>query len=130
VSQTKRGLSIGEAALESHQVYWLYVFVSVSSISFLIYGISYFVAPHMKAEFKRFGLEKYGLLTVVLEILGAIGLWVGLSIHPILLISSGGLAVLMFAGLIVRIAIKDSVWVSLPALFFMLLNSWIFLMSF
>jgi hypothetical protein len=84
----------------------------------------------MKAEFKRFGLEKYGLLTVVLEILGAIGLWVGLSIHPILLISSGGLAVLMFAGLIVRIAIKDSVWVSLPALFFMLLNSWIFLMSF
>ena len=95
----------------------------------MIYGMSYFITPHMKKEFKRFGLEKYGLLTAVLEILGAIGLVVGLSIHLILMISSGGLAVLMFIGLIVRIKIKDSIWVSLPALLFMLLNSYILFQS-
>jgi hypothetical protein len=109
--------------------YVLHVSVLVSSISFLVYGVSYFSAPHMKAEFKRFGLEQYGLLTAVLEILGAIGLAVGLLLHPILLISSGGLAVLMFLGLVVRIRMKDGFWVSSPALFFMLLNTYILLES-
>lgn len=96
----------------------------------MIYGMSYFVTPHMKGEFKRFGLEKYGLVTAVLEILGAIGLVVGLTINPVLLISSGGLAVLMFMGLVVRIKIRDSMWASLPALLFMLLNSYISMKSF
>lgn len=104
-------------------------FVSISSISFLIYGVSYFVTPHMKGEFKCSGLEKYGSLTAVLEILGAIGLVVGLTMNLILLISSGGLAVLMFLGLVVRTKTKDSIWVSLPAFLFMLLNSYIFLKS-
>ncbi len=110
-------------------MYLLYVVISISSISFLIYGISYFVTPHMKEEFKRFGLEKYGLLAAVLEILGAIGLVIGLAINPILLISSGGLAALMLMGLIVRIKIRDRISVSLPAFLFMLLNSYIFFTS-
>jgi uncharacterized membrane protein YphA (DoxX/SURF4 family) len=110
-------------------MYALHIAVLVSSVSFLIYGISFFVTPHMKAEFKRFGLEQYGVLTAVLEILGAIGLVVGLAIHPILLISSGGLAVLMLLGLVVRIKVKDGIGASLPALFLLLLNSYILLKS-
>jgi hypothetical protein len=81
----------------------------------------------MKSEFKRFNLEKLGLLTIVLELIGAVGLLVGLLYNPILLISSGGLAVLMFLGTIVRIRLKDDLWVSLPALFYMCLNGYIFL---
>jgi len=80
----------------------------------------------MKNEFKRFGLEKLGLLTIVLEIIGATGLIVGLIFNPILIISSLGLALLMFFGVIVRIKLKDSFWISLPALFFMVLNFYIF----
>jgi hypothetical protein len=81
----------------------------------------------MKMEFKRFQLEKLGLLVIVLEILGAIGLLIGYwSYKPLLLLSSGGLALLMFLGLIVRLKLKDSLWVSLPALFFMFLNVYIF----
>jgi hypothetical protein len=80
----------------------------------------------MKNEFKRFKLEKLGLLTILLEILGAIGLLVGLFFNPVLLISSGGLAILMLLGLIVRIKIKDSLWISLPAIFYMCLNAYIF----
>ena len=100
--------------------------VLLSSLSFLAYGISYFTSPKMKSEFKRFGLEKQGLLVVVLEILGALGLLVGLAINPILLISAGGLALLMLLGVAVRLKIGDGVWVSLPAVSFMLLNAYIF----
>ncbi|MHC1774968.1 MAG: DoxX family protein [Lentimicrobium sp.] len=81
----------------------------------------------MKSEFKRFGLEKSGLLTAVLEIAGAIGLLAGLVIDTILLISSGGLALLMFFGLLVRRRVKDGLWVSLPALLYMAINLYIFI---
>jgi hypothetical protein len=80
----------------------------------------------MKNEFKRFGLEKIGLTTVLLEIIGAIGLLVGLKFNFFLIISSLGLAILMFAGVIVRIKLKDSIWITLPAFLLMVLNAFIF----
>jgi len=80
----------------------------------------------MKMEFKRFGLEKLGLLIIILEFLGATGLIVGLKFNPILTISSFGLSLLMLLGLIVRMNLKDSFWISLPAFFYMALNSFIF----
>jgi uncharacterized membrane protein YphA (DoxX/SURF4 family) len=101
-----------------------------SSVSFLIYGISYFYSPQMKKEFERFGLKKFGVLTALLEIVGAIGLLVGFVSIPILLISSGGLALLMFLGLVARARVKDGLWVSLPALLFMVLNVYIFYATF
>lgn len=107
----------------------LTVLILISSLSFMGYGIAYFKSPEMKSEFKRFGLEKAGTLTVVLEILGAVGLLVGFRLPLILLISAGGLAILMLLGVIVRIKVKDSLWQSSPALFFFILNSCIFFMS-
>jgi hypothetical protein len=103
--------------------------IVISSFSFMGYGIAYFSSAKMKGEFKRFGLEKAGSLTAILEILGAVGLLVGLKIHLILLISSAGLAVLMLLGVAVRIKATDTLWVSLPALFFMLLKAYILFMS-
>ncbi|MDB9961049.1 DoxX family protein [Oceanihabitans sp.] len=103
--------------------------VLISSLSFFGYAVSYFITPHMKEEFKRFGLEKLGLLTIVLEFIGAAGLIVGLKFNSLLVISSLGLALLMLIGLIVRIRLKDNIWISLPALFYMGLNTYIFLMS-
>jgi len=103
------------------------ILVLISGISFMAYGIAYFTTPHMKSEFIRFGLEKYGRLTAILEIAGAIGLVAGLWSGYLLLLSSGGLALLMFLGVMVRIKVGDSLWALLPALAFMLLNSFIFL---
>jgi len=80
----------------------------------------------MKSEFKRFGMEKLGLLVIISEIIGAVGLLVGLFYNPILLISSAGLALLMFLGILVRIKAKDSFLVSFPALFYLVLNATIF----
>jgi uncharacterized membrane protein YphA (DoxX/SURF4 family) len=93
------------------------------------YGIAYFKSTKMKSEFKRFGLEKAGTLTAILEILGALGLLLGFKLHLILLISAGGLSILMLLGVAIRIKFKDSVWVLLPALFFMILNTCIFFIS-
>jgi uncharacterized membrane protein YphA (DoxX/SURF4 family) len=103
--------------------------ILISSLSFLVYGIAYFKSPQIKNEFKRLGHEKAGALTAILELLGALGLLVGLKFHSILLISAGGLAILMFLGVIIRIKAKDRLWITLPALFFMILNAYIFFMS-
>jgi hypothetical protein len=81
----------------------------------------------MRNEFKRFGLEKFTTLTGILELLGGVGLLVGLKFHFVLLISSGGLALLMLLGFGVRLKMKDGLWLSSPSLFFMLMNSYVFL---
>lgn len=100
--------------------------IIISSLSFYAYVVSYFISPHMKNEFKRFNLEKLGLSTIILELLGATGLLIGLKFNLMLTISSLGLGLLMLCGLIVRIKLKDSAWISLPAVFFMILNLFIF----
>ena len=103
--------------------------VLISSLSFYAYVGSYFMSPHMKNEFKRFNLEKLGLLTIFLEFLGATGLMVGLKLNPILIISSLGLGLLMLCGVVVRLKLKDSIWISSPAIFYMCLNLYIFFAS-
>ena len=108
---------------------FLNILIFISSFSFILYGIAYFTSTQMKSEFKRFGLEKLGALTAVLELLGAVGLLVGMRFHPLLLASAGGLAILMLLGVAVRIKMRDSLLISLPATFYMLLNAYIFFRS-
>ncbi len=103
--------------------------ILISSFSFFAYTGYYFISTKMKREFKRFGLEKFGLLIMASQFLGATGLIVGLQFNSILTISSFGLALLMLFGFIVRMKLKDSIWISLPALFYMGLNTYIFLSS-
>jgi hypothetical protein len=103
----------------------LHLLILFSATSFLIYGIAYFASSNMKNEFKRFGLEKFGPLTAVLELAGAIGLFIGLQNHTILVLASGGLALLMLLGTGVRIKMRDSLLVSSPAFLYFLLNTYI-----
>ena len=83
----------------------------------------------MSLEFKRFNLEKTGFFIILLELLGAIGLLVGLKFYFILLISSLGLSLLMLMGVIIRIKLKDNILIIFPAFFYMLLNAFIFYIS-
>lgn len=103
--------------------------ILISSISFFAYSFYYFTSPHMKEEFKRFGLEGLGLFTTACQFFGATGLLLGIQFNIVLSSASLGLALLMFCGLAVRIKSKDSLWVSIPALFYMFLNTYIFIMS-
>ncbi len=97
-----------------------------SALSFLFYGLSFYTSSRMKDEFKRYGLTKFTLLTSILQIMGGIGLIVGLQIHPISVLSTAGLSVLMLFGFAVRLKIKDGFWRSLPALSYLILNSYLF----
>jgi hypothetical protein len=83
----------------------------------------------MKNEFKRFKLEKFGFTTAVFELLGGSGLIAGLFYTPLIILSSFGLTVLMFAGLIVRINVKDKFSDFFPVIFFIVLNSFIFFIA-
>ncbi|RTY76114.1 hypothetical protein EKM05_05155 [Flavobacterium sp. GSP27] len=103
----------------------LHLLILFSATSFLIYGMAYFASSNMKNEFKRFGLEKFGPLIAVLELAGAIGLFIGLQNHTVLVLASGGLALLMLLGTGVRIKMKDSLLVSTPAFFYFVLNLYI-----
>ena len=81
----------------------------------------------MKQEFIRYCLQKIGLFVIILQSIGAVGLIIGFKYPPILLISALGLSLLMLAGLIVRLRLKDSLSAYFPALFYMLLNAYIFI---
>ncbi len=101
--------------------------ILLSGLAFLGYSIAFFTGPKMKLEFKRFGLEKYALITVGFEILGALGLLLGyyLSFKILLEISAIGLSLLMLMGVAVRLKVKDGLFMTLPAFFFFLLNAYI-----
>ena len=83
----------------------------------------------MKDELRRLGMQNLGRVIVVCQFLGATGLLLGFLYNPLWSASSFGLALLMFCGLAVRIRSKDSLWVSLPALFYLVLNIYIFFCS-
>lgn len=100
-----------------------------SSAIFLGYGGLCLSSLYMQSEFKRFGLEQFRTLTGLLEVLGGVGLLVGLKWPPALWLASGGLSLLMLAGLVVRIRIGDGLLLCLPALALMLLNAYILLES-
>lgn len=101
------------------------ILVLFSSLSFFIYGIAYFTSDKMKSEFIRFGLSRFGTLTAILEILGGLGLLVGLVFNFFLILSAGGLATMMLLGVGARLRVGDGLIAILPAVFFMILNAYI-----
>ena len=84
----------------------------------------------MISEFDRFRMPGFRKITGILQILAGLGLTVGLF-SPFLFpwitsTSTSGLALQMLVGIGVRIRIKDKWFQILPALFFLILNLFIF----
>jgi uncharacterized membrane protein YphA (DoxX/SURF4 family) len=98
--------------------------------SFIIYGLLLLKSKKMQEEFVRFELEKYIKLVGILELLGGVGLLIGLKFNVVLQLSSLGLGVLMFLGLLTRIKVKDSFLISFPSLFFTIINFYILYLTF
>ncbi|MDG1341509.1 MAG: DoxX family protein [Flavobacteriaceae bacterium] len=97
-----------------------------SGISFLFYGISSFRSRRMKAEFERWGFLNHRFTIGTFQILGGLGLLLGLMIPYLLLISSLALTLMMLVAILVRIRIKDELLKIIPALFYMMINGIIF----
>ncbi len=107
----------------------LNILILISAIAFLYYGLTFFTNSGMKEEFARYNLDKFRNLIGCLQLLGGIGLLIGLIWHPALTISSGGLALLMLIGFGVRVKMKDGFLESLPSFTFMILNGYICFVS-
>jgi hypothetical protein len=91
----------------------------------LFYGFLCLFFGGMKVEFERFGLSRFRRLTGVLEVLGGVGLLVGLAAPEVMVVAAGGLTLLMVLGVITRIRVRDSLLESLPAWIVLLINAYI-----
>ena len=104
----------------------LRVIVIFISISFLYFGTSCLFTTYMRNEFSRYGLAKYRSTVGILQLMGGLGLTLGLCyIHWLIVVASIGLFVLMGLGVIVRIHIKDQWYHCIPALLYALLSAYV-----
>jgi hypothetical protein len=99
--------------------------IVISALLFLGYGGLCLFSDGMAAEFERYGLSRYRRSTGALEVLGGVGLIVGVLLPPIMLVASSGLALLMLLGLGARVRVRDPFVEMLPAAVLLVLNVFI-----
>lgn len=100
-----------------------------AAMSFFFFGFNCVFSNKMKLEFKRYGLVNYRNMTGILQILGSFGLLLGLKFPVFITISSAGLSILMLMGVITRVVIKDTITQLLPAIFYLCICLYFFLIS-
>ena len=88
----------------------------ISSVSFAWYGLSCLVSERMVPEFERYRLGRLRVITGVLQVTASAGLIAGYFYRPLLLVSAGGLATMMFLAVLVRLRIRDPLYLAIPAL--------------
>lgn len=117
--------------LKKHFLDLLSALIWFSSLAFLFFGVNCFYSKFIILEFERYGLPQFRKLTGILQIMGAIGAIIGLYFSPILLLlASIGLFILMMAGFVVRIKIKDNFIKSSPSFTFAAINLFIAIKTF
>lgn len=108
--------------------YYLLTMMVFSALSFLVFGFSCFFSSFMVTEFERYRLKNFRIPNGILQLMGGMGLILGLKWPNLGLLSAGGLMLLMALGFLVRLKIKDGFVKSFPAFFYMALNLVIFLL--
>ncbi|MEM6392138.1 MAG: DoxX family protein [Planctomycetota bacterium] len=91
------------------------VLVVFLAASFLYFGAACVRTASMRAEFERYGLTRFRVMTGVLQLCGAAGLVVGWWVRPMGVAAAVGLAVLMLLGFGARRKIRDTWAQSVPA---------------
>ena len=93
-----------------------------SAISFIFYGITSFFSKRMLSEYARWGYKNQRILLGSLQLLGGVGLLVGIINSTLLIIASFLLTFMMITAVFVRIKIKDNIIQMSPAIFYTVLN--------
>ena len=106
------------------------VLIIFSALSFIGFGAACVGAPAMKRELERYRLGAWRPLIGALQLSAAAGLLLGLSQPGMGRAAAAGLALMMLAGVGVRIRIRDTFWQMVPALFYLLLNAYLFAAGF
>ena len=96
-----------------------------SGVSFVAYGISCLVSSSMRLEFERFRLARFRPLVGWLELMGGSAQLLAWLFYPLGLLGSGGLFCLMAMGVITRWRIRDRLWVTLPAIAYLVINAYL-----
>ena len=96
--------------------------VVFSGVSFLVYGIGSFNSKRMNSEFIRWGYKDYRYLIGTFQLLGGVGLLIGLFFKPLIILSSSCLTIMMIIAVYVRFKIRDPLEMTLPALFYSIIN--------
>ncbi len=99
-----------------------FILSSLSGVAFIVYGFLCLTTDHMRSEFKRYRLERFRILTGILEILGGMGSLFPVNYSVIYTLAITGLFTLMLSGVIVRLTIKDPLPKILPAFVLMAIN--------
>lgn len=83
-------------------------------------------SPHMAVEFRRYGLEKFRVLTGALQFAGALGISLGIYGYTLIgVVAAIGLSIQMALGVAVRLRIRDSWLKCFPAFFYFCANAYL-----
>ena len=105
-------------------------FVLFSAISFIIYSLNSVFSRRMILEFSRWGIGNLRILVASFQMLGGIGLLLGMYNIRLLCLVSFFLMLMMIIAIIIRIRVRDSFLLKVPALIYALLSFIIFYSSF
>jgi uncharacterized membrane protein YkgB len=101
-----------------------------SAISFIGYGLACFLSDSLKREFVRYGFSSQRALIGTLQVCAGMGLLAGMSQPWMGRAAAAGLALMMLVAVGVRIKIHDNFLQTTPALFFLVLNAYLFSAAF
>ena len=99
--------------------------VLFSALSFLAYGAGCFFSAGLEREFVRYRMERVRRMVGTLQIAAAFGLLGGLSQPWLGQAAAVGLTLMMLVAVGVRIKIRDTLWQTVPALFYLALNAYL-----
>ena len=93
-----------------------------SAISFIFYGITSFFSKRMLSEYARWGYKNQRILLGCLQLLGGIGLLIGIANPVLLSVAAFLLTFMMITAVFVRIKINDNIIQMFPAILYTVLN--------
>jgi uncharacterized membrane protein YphA (DoxX/SURF4 family) len=93
-----------------------------SAVSFIFYGISSFFSKRMLSEYARWGYKNQRILLGCLQLLGGVGLLIGITNTVLLSVASFLLTFMMITAVFVRIKIKDNIIQMSPAILYTVIN--------
>jgi hypothetical protein len=122
-----------QGALESHcskVVALNNALLFFNALSFIGYGAACFLSSRMKREFVRYRLGPQRVWVGLLQWGAGIGLLWGMWVPWLGQAAAGGLALMMLLAVGVRVRIGDSVLQTIPALFYLMLNAYLWRVGF
>ena len=97
-----------------------------SAISFIVYGVNSFFSKRMILEYEKWGFKNQRVILACCQLLGGLGLLIGLVVPLMLSVASFLLMCMMLTAVFVMIKLKEGLIKTLPALLYVALNLIIF----